>query len=349
MKINFGKSQVRRIAKNTILQSLVFCVIIVSIYLFFFPSFMNLFGKPVSLSVENDLEKLFNSKNPYVEMKVSEYYDSGYVHTKDRKDIHNYFYFEYKDVFYLCKTSTKLEDEVYQNYLVSGRIIVPSDIDKQVLNAFIGDSAKYYGTTPEKMESFFSPYMIDTTANRTGAQILSAVTFLGILLLLVRTLLQIFYIFHYEKHKAFRRLSAFSSLGNASEVNDAISKAISYESPVYKIGDLILYRDWIIRKKFSSLTVKSSGDLVWVYKSITQHRMNGIPTGKSFSIVFSFSDRRQETVPAGKNQIDDILASLKKDFPSAIYGYSSDLEAIYKGDMQRFISLLPSSSGNPPS
>ena len=45
------------------------------------------------------------------------------------------------------------------------------------------------------------------------------------------------------------------------------------------------------------VTVHHLGEAVWSYKSMTQHRVNGIPSGKTYAGVCHFADGGEEAIP----------------------------------------------------
>jgi hypothetical protein len=79
---------------------------------------------------------------------------------------------------------------------------------------------------------------------------------------------------------------------------------------------------------------------MWLYKKVTQHRTNGIPTGKTYAALIW--DRYGTCITfAGKEKVvDQALGDILGRSPGAVAGYSSDIEKMYKANRQGFVAAV---------
>lgn len=80
--------------------------------------------------------------------------------------------------------------------------------------------------------------------------------------------------------------------------------------------------------------------VVWMYKRITSHRYNGIPTGKTYGVNISFADHKQREITVkNEQQADEVIQALANYCPRAIAGYSKDLDSLYQKNYAQFLDL----------
>ena len=80
-----------------------------------------------------------------------------------------------------------------------------------------------------------------------------------------------------------------------------------------------------------------TSDVAWAYQITTQHRVNFIPTGKSFGMRLWALDGRSWELPM-KNQdaVQGTLRMIFQQFPHVLMGYSAQLAALAKKDNAAF-------------
>src|SRR5256885_15292845 len=93
--------------------------------------------------------------------------------------------------------------------------------------------------------------------------------------------------------KAMRRSSEIQSSpvwknlavhGNAEQLSLQIEAELQ-PAMTRKYGKLQVTSQWMVRRKLFSTWVSPIADLAWVYKKVTKHSVNFIPTGKTYSVV----------------------------------------------------------------
>lgn len=86
--------------------------------------------------------------------------------------------------------------------------------------------------------------------------------------------------------------------------------------------------------------------VVWMYKRITSHRYNGIPTGKTYGVNISFADHKQREITVkNEQQADEVIQALSSYCPKAIAGYSKDLDNLYQKNYNQFLELRYNQAG----
>ena len=80
--------------------------------------------------------------------------------------------------------------------------------------------------------------------------------------------------------------------------------------------------------------------VVWMYKRVTTHRRNGIPTGKTYGVLIDFIGHKQFEISVKNEQAaDELVQTLSQYCGKAIAGYSSDLDKLYQKNYDQFLAL----------
>ena len=77
-------------------------------------------------------------------------------------------------------------------------------------------------------------------------------------------------------------------------------------------------------------------DVAWAYQSTTQHRTNGIPTGKTYAAVLRTMDGKSYTLGMKEKEVQALLAAIQTALPGVVLGYDDELEKLYKSDRNAF-------------
>lgn len=77
-------------------------------------------------------------------------------------------------------------------------------------------------------------------------------------------------------------------------------------------------------------------EVAWAYQCTTQHRTNGIPTGKTYALRMRTMDGRQYDLAMKEEKVQQTLEAMNHDMPGTVLGYSKDLEELYKKDREAF-------------
>ena len=210
---------------------------------------------------------------------------------------------------------------------------LPSDVEYELTQI-----AKEQGIADQDFKNRLLPVMLDVNDFKTAGYV--EVTILLILLLIV-----LFCVISFMKsstdmyrHSIFKKLALY---GEVEAVENEINNAFS--SPNTKIiGKVTVAGPWIsIKKAFSTQFVKSD-DVLWIYKKITKHSYNFIPTGKSYELLVYFRNKSVSVVKMKEKHVDSAIDSIYQVAPWVVVGYSDDINSIWKKQFDTFVSEVES-------
>ena len=92
----------------------------------------------------------------------------------------------------------------------------------------------------------------------------------------------------------------------------------------FKLG-----RDFLYFKQGMNSILLRPWDVAWAYQSITKHRTNGIPSGKTYAVVIRLMDGRSYTISQPKKKAEQLLQAMEQALPGTVFGYSNELEQVY--------------------
>jgi len=150
--------------------------------------------------------------------------------------------------------------------------------------------------------------------------------------------------------KAMRRVSEIqtspvwkhlAAYGNAEQLSQQIEAELQ-PAMVRKYGKLQLTPQWMVRRKMFSTWVSPVGDLVWIYKKVTKHSVNFIPTGKTYSVVLVGRHRQRTEEQMKEKAVNEMLGDLAARVPWALFGFSKELETAWTKNPASVIASVDS-------
>lgn len=127
--------------------------------------------------------------------------------------------------------------------------------------------------------------------------------------------------------------------GNAEQLSQQIEAELQ-PAMIHKYGKLQIAQQWMVRRKMFSTWVSPVGDLVWIYKKVTKHSVNFIPTGKTYSVVLLGRHRQRIEEQMKEKAVNEMLADLTARVPWAIFGFTQDLEKAWQKDAAGVIAAV---------
>lgn len=339
MKYNFAKAQAKRILRNTLIWLLLLALIVGALIFFFSPSLGNLYSKNASFSKVSELDALYDSKQNYVSIEDRELMHSGYVMTENGKEKLQYYFFFTEDGIVLCRSNMKtLTQNSYENFMVEGYLQTREADDNKLVNKLAPDLAKELGVSSSDIKEKFAPYVIDVSSIKLIPQALTGAGLILILLCLVQIIRAILGVVNYENGKWYRNLEKTTGL-RPEEANALISQEHT-DSLYIKRSDVKFTENWILLTFGMFYEAYPKSDLLWVYKTTTQHKTNGVPTGKSHALNLYFKSRKSVNL-SSKNEFDadTTLSNIMSLCPDALYGYSDELFRLYNKNRAQMIEI----------
>jgi Family of unknown function (DUF6709) len=126
----------------------------------------------------------------------------------------------------------------------------------------------------------------------------------------------------------WKNLAAF---GNAEQLSQQIEAELQ-PNMIRRYGKLQITQQWMVRRKLFSTWVSPVGDLVWIYKKVTKHSVNFIPTGKTYSVVLVGRHRQRTEEQMKEKAVNELLVDLANRVPWALFGFDQNLDKAWRKD-----------------
>jgi hypothetical protein len=127
--------------------------------------------------------------------------------------------------------------------------------------------------------------------------------------------------------------------GNAEQLSQQIEAELQ-PAMIRKYGKLQIGQQWMVRRKTFSTWASPIADLVWIYKKVTKHSVNFIPTGKTYSVVLVGRHRQRIEEQMKEKAVNEMLADLTARVPWALFGFTQDLEKAWQKDAAGVIAAV---------
>lgn len=340
MEYNFAKKEVKRISRNRIIISIIAIIALIAIIYFNFGWINNLFIKEEKFEAGSELQTLIESSHMYVKTDADELFYTGNMTRKDAKKINRYYAFYAEDMYVVCKEGNVLEEYKYSYYNVKGWLKEPTTEENKMITKIANQIAEDQSITLSEAKKLVSPYIIDITPPKITHQLMAGACILGILYFVYLIVKSVSEMTDYRRNKSYKKMKIDKEEGSEEQRNEEISRDFEDNSFIFKNKIIRITSKWVVSKSFASFTVLPTSDLVWTYKVITQHRTNGIPTGKSYSVKLLSKNRKTFDISvSSESKADDMVQLMGESFPNVILGYSIELLNLYQKDMETFSNL----------
>lgn len=227
------------------------------------------------------------------------------------------------DRFLLVKSPT---DEI-ENTVTGELLDMPTDVQTEII-------AEIEKEIPD-ITGLFLPVMMDTGDFKTSGYI--GLVIAGILLVLC---LVVFGIALQRTLNPFAHpaIQALERFGAAQAMVGEIDMEIA--APHTELSKKFHFtRRWLVSTA-GVLDAVRHRDVMWWYKQVTQHRTNGIPTGKTYAALVYDRFGKLLTLTGKEAEVDQIAQALQQNAPGAIGGYSDELNKAWQKDRAGFIAAV---------
>jgi hypothetical protein len=129
--------------------------------------------------------------------------------------------------------------------------------------------------------------------------------------------------------------------GDAEQLSQQIEAELQ-PAMIRKYGKLQIAQQWMVRRKLFSTWVSPIADLMWIYKKVTKHSVNFIPTGKTYSVVLLGRHRQRIEEQMKEKAVNEMLGDLTARVPWALFGFTQDLEKAWQKDPAGVIAAADS-------
>jgi len=139
-----------------------------------------------------------------------------------------------------------------------------------------------------------------------------------------------------QSSPAWKAVSAF---GDVNQLSAQIESELIAGGP-RKFGKLQMTPQWIVRRKLFSTWVSPVADLVWIYKKVTKHSVNFIPTGKTYSVILVGRHKQRTEEQMKEKMVNELLVELANRVPFALFGFDKNLEQAWRKNPQSVIASV---------
>jgi hypothetical protein len=323
----FLEKELRRVGRNCVLVGLGGLVIISVLFWAEGRYFFNFFHGPFRI----DQATLLSIQNPdarresFVTIQGDETLDTGFEESNTDYFItthHPILALKAGDRLLLVKVSKDTEATQFSGDLTS----IPSDVRSEVLSVL-------QQRNPELKDRFL-PVMLDATSYRLNGYIgIAAGTLFG-LALLWSLLKGLQWRAKPETHPVWKKLGKY---GSAQQVGSQLDAEVRSEGGGETFGAAHLTTNWLVHSSAFNIEVMRIADVVWAYLQIVKHYHSGIPTGKSHFVKVFDREGALATISTKKNVAPDLLQSIQRRVPWAIYSFSPGLEQMWKKRRAEFL------------
>jgi uncharacterized protein DUF6709 len=139
-----------------------------------------------------------------------------------------------------------------------------------------------------------------------------------------------------QSSPVWKMLSAY---GNAEQLSQQI-EAEMQPAALRKYGNLLIGPQWMVRRSTFRTWVSPVGDLVWVYKKVTKHSVNFIPTGKTYAVILVGRHKQRTEEQMKEQAVNELLMELTRRVPWALFGFDKNLEQAWRKNPQGVIAAV---------
>lgn len=115
-----------------------------------------------------------------------------------------------------------------------------------------------------------------------------------------------------------------------SEQMDQLHEEIN--NPLFETSDYYITENYLINKKVNNFKTQfiELDSIGWAYLQVTQHRVNFIPTSKSYTAMIRCFNGVRATVTSGESNVRVLLNHLLELRPLIVVGYHKSMESAWK-------------------
>jgi hypothetical protein len=122
-----------------------------------------------------------------------------------------------------------------------------------------------------------------------------------------------------------------SQHGSAYQLSQQIAAELQ-PNMIHQYGKLQVTQNWLVRRKMFSTWVSPIEDLAWVYKKVTKHSVNFIPTGKTYAVILVGRHRQRTEEQMKEQAVNELLMQLAGRVPWALFGFDQNLDKAWRKD-----------------
>jgi hypothetical protein len=215
---------------------------------------------------------------------------------------------------------------------------IPSNHERQVTGVLETIPDEFLKKAPPPLPDGLLPTQIDVTDYRESG-------YVGLAFGLPLGILAIWNIW-----KAFSRFGdagthpLYRSLGLMGDAA-ALAEEIDMQTtlPQMRIGPVVLTQSWLLRRRWFRVELIHVASCLWIFKKITRHYVNWIPTGRrTYAAIIRDRFGQSCEVDMKEHKADELLQEVGARAPWSLAGFDKGIEELWRKDRQKLASIVES-------
>jgi hypothetical protein len=280
-----------------------------------------------------DRQTLEHTRDPgslnryYCTLKGDKVIDTGVRYSEDGKETASYLAVVVDNRLLLAKTEPGHSGDEFTGALVP----LPSEERQHIISQIEAEEPEVRGA--------FLPVMLDAGDFR-GPGLIGLVVGLSFLILAGWNLTKVASRgVNPESHPI---VTSLARLGEPRSLATRIDDEVAIEGRNKRIGRVILTPSFLLRPRLFGLTVVPCGDVVWIYKKVTKHSVNFIPTHKTYAVMVA--DKRGKLhefdLQGKEGNAQALIQELYQRAPWCIAGFSSEIATAWKSNRAEVLRVI---------
>ncbi len=223
------------------------------------------------------------------------------------------------------------DDNLQQPTFTGTLSTIPTDVQTQIVDPLLKEAPT--------MQSRILPTILETGDYRFGAYFLFPFLAIGIGICSWNVYQARIRTRDPRKHPLYTSLARY---GEADTIATQIDRELRtyHNIETLKSGDTYLTPAWLIHPQTYGSHVIQLERLMWVYKKVTSHSVNFIPTGKSYELLMHDNFGTEHTIKMSDRQLDETIEQINTQAPWAVVGFSDELKALWDKQRDDFYAVV---------
>ncbi|HLK59604.1 MAG TPA: DUF6709 family protein [Chthonomonadaceae bacterium] len=333
---NIVGQHIRRTNRNLIVWNVLLLILLLLIAAASSRYYANFFQGPYAISQERlaALQNPDDAYRNYIRITPDRITDSGGKEVYQTQDKYSgkveservtshYLLCDVGDRVLLVKSGS--EDE-HQREFIGTLTPIPTEVQNEIINPT-------WNEAPE-LRTRMLPYMMEEGKYEFAPQFGLVVG--GLLFLMAAwNLLNAVKRSNPMEHPIAKGLAAY---GNPLDIANTMDREASLQA--FQSGGVMLTQNWLLMPSTFGLMVWPLDQLVWIYKKVTQHRTNGVPTGKTFTAVLCPRNGLSKEIQTQDQNVDQILHEILQRRPYLFVGFGDQIAQAWRTDKAGLIAAL---------
>jgi hypothetical protein len=142
-----------------------------------------------------------------------------------------------------------------------------------------------------------------------------------------------------RKHPVYKTLARY---GEADVMATNLDRELRTHHNIddLKANNTYITPNWLVHPQTYGLHVVQFDRLMWVYKKVTSHSVNFIPTGKSYELLMHDNFGREHTIKMSEQKVHETIEQINSYAPWAVVGFSDEIKGLWDKQRDEFYQLV---------